>query len=114
MKTIVFAVVVLGLSIVGSIAIAEPMNAGVTKLSGKTQSECLRTAESGLKSSGFENVSRGKSSSGQPGSSFFATDKPYYAVVFCEGDVAFVAISGPVSDKRSQIYSSVVRAIKGQ
>jgi hypothetical protein len=115
LKKLVLMVATLGLSIAGNIAIAEPMTASATRLAGKTQSECLRTAESGLKAAGFENVSRGQTAStGQPGSSYFANDKPYYAVVFCEGDVAFISISGPSSDKRREIHGAVFRAIRGQ
>ena len=95
-------------------AFAEPMNAGSLKLAGRTQSECLRAAGAGLKDAGFENAVRGKTAAGEPSSSFFANDKPYYAVVFCEGDVAFVAVSGPDMEKRREIYGKIARAIRGE
>ena len=81
-------------------------------IGGKTQLPVQALREE-LIDAGFENVVRGKTSSGEAGSSYFATDKPYYAVVFCEGDVAFVAVSGPLLDKRRDTYSKIAKAIRG-
>lgn len=93
---------------------AEPITAGSLKLAGRTQSECLRAASAGLKDAGFENVNRGKTASGDQSASYFADDKPYYAVVFCEGDVAFVSVSGPMLEKRREIFGKIAKAVRGE
>ena len=93
-------------------AIAEPMNAGVIKLVGKTQSSCLQTAESALKSVGMTNVLRGKNSNGEFGPTYWAADKPYYAVVTCEGDIAFIAVSGPQPEKRGEFWKGISHSMK--
>lgn len=106
-----FLLVSIGLSFATPLAWADPMTVGDSRLVGSTQSQCVAAATSAFTQIGVR-ASPGTNPSNKEPSAVFGTDKPYYSVVFCEGDMAFVAVSGPDQSRRQDFVRKIQSGLR--